>query len=70
MTKEGRGGKRKGAGRPKSDDPATVQVQVRTTPLGRAIWEDAAESAGKTLSEWMRDVCNTAAQRTNRSTTR
>lgn len=51
------GGRREGAGRKPSVEPRRVQVQVRLTVEEAAIYSAAAEAAGLSLSEWIRDAC-------------
>lgn len=49
------GGKREGAGRPGRG--ASEIVRLRVTPDERARWQAAAERAGVSLSEWIRERC-------------
>ena len=53
-TYEKRGGKRKGAGRPKSDDPASVQVGIRMTKDQHAMYVACADQDDQDLSDWIR----------------
>ena len=49
---------------PKAPGEAKSQVyQLRLTADEREQWESAAERAGKTLSEWIRERLNRAAKR-------
>jgi hypothetical protein len=52
-------------GRPKLDPKgkASTLLAIRTTEAERAAYERAAERAGKTLSEWIRDRLGRAAKR-------
>lgn len=38
-------------------------VTIRATADERAVWAAAAERAGKTLSDWLRQLANRAAKR-------
>ena len=49
-----RGGKRPGAGRPRSDDSATALLRVRLTPDELEALRIRAENAGQTVSEYVR----------------
>ena len=53
---------------PKAPAEAKSQVyQLRLTADERELWESAAERAGKTLSEWIRERLNRAAKRSRRT---
>lgn len=51
-----RGGKRPGAGRPKSDDPRGHTVAIRLNDDEIFCVKMDAANAGKSLSEWCRDM--------------
>lgn len=50
------GGRRPGAGRPGAGRSETIKLRV--TPAERRAWEQQAERAGVTMSEWIRERCN------------
>lgn len=52
------GGRRPGAGRPKSGNAASERIEIRATPDERRAWETRAAEAEATLSEWIRERCN------------
>jgi uncharacterized protein (DUF1778 family) len=41
-------------------------VTIRATAEERALWERAAERAGKSLSDWLRRLANRAAGRSKK----
>lgn len=51
-----RGGKRKGAGRPKLDprDKLSAILAIPCTPADKARWERVAKKKGKKLPVWAR----------------
>lgn len=73
--KTGRGGARKGAGRPKGsglkpDDEArrgNLNVRLPDADSRRAAYAQAAAAAGKSMSEWVIEVLDAAASRAQRS---
>jgi hypothetical protein len=44
---------------PRADRAATERVEIRATPDERAAWEHRATEAKASLSEWIRERCNT-----------
>lgn len=48
------------------DKTQEVRIQLRTLDSEKTEYERAADTAGMTLSEWMRDRLNRAAKRENR----
>jgi len=58
-----RGGPRPGAGRKPSAAPKDHRVMVRLSDFERETCERAADSAGVSLSAWMRAACVRAATR-------
>ncbi len=60
--KSGPGGKRPGSGaKPKYGDTMR-NIALRATDDQRSNWERAADAAGLSLSEWIRAVCDQAAE--------
>lgn len=56
-----RGGRRPGAGRPRSDDAATARLEVRLTPGELEELRARADEAGQAVSEYVRDALFLAA---------
>lgn len=52
------GGRRPGAGRPRSKSAASERIELRVTTDERRAWEASAASGEQTLSEWIRERCN------------
>jgi predicted HicB family RNase H-like nuclease len=59
----GWGGRRDSSGRPPRAGGATRIVALRLSDEERARWEEAAEAAGLSLSEWIRSICERAIKR-------
>jgi len=55
-----RGGRRKGAGRPRTRDPGLVRVEVLATPEEAAEWARRAAEAGRPRDGWLADVVREA----------
>ena len=55
------GGKRPGAGRKPIADEAMVNQNFRCLPSQWERWKAAADAAGKSLSQWLRDLADKAA---------
>lgn len=55
--------KRKPGRPPRAGEATAHQVNVRLTEQEMARWEIAAAGAGCTLVDWIRLICNEAAQR-------
>jgi predicted HicB family RNase H-like nuclease len=51
-----KGGKRLGAGRPKSEPSATISIRVKESVL--TAWRKAAEKDEKNINRWITDKCN------------
>jgi len=47
-----------------NEEKTLVQVIVRTTDNERERWKQAAAAAGKSMSEWIRELCTTDATQT------
>jgi hypothetical protein len=54
--RDGRGGEREGAGRPRKEDGATEPYNFRATKTQVSAWETAAELSGDKKSVWSRDA--------------
>lgn len=46
--------KRRGPGRPKSDNPSNARIDIRITPRELKAWKRAAEKYGEGLSAYIR----------------
>lgn len=53
-----------GAGRNPRAGEASINVTIRLAPTERDAYRHAAERAGITLSDWIRETCNRASSRT------
>jgi uncharacterized protein (DUF1778 family) len=53
-------------GRPRSDNPRSNAVHIRLTDDELALCRTAAENAGQTVGEWMREKLIAAAKRSHR----
>jgi hypothetical protein len=49
-------------GRPKSENPRDVRMMLRLLGEERKAWRKAATASGKSVSAWLRDLANEAAQ--------
>jgi antitoxin component of RelBE/YafQ-DinJ toxin-antitoxin module len=54
--------KKRGRGRPKVKNPATAVIRFRVTPAEKAKYRRVAENCDMTVSEWIRQIANIAAQ--------
>jgi hypothetical protein len=58
------GMEKRGRGRPPLNDAGTAKFfTIRASDAERGVYREAAERAGKPLSEWIRERLNNAAQR-------
>lgn len=64
--KQGRGGARKGAGRPRLGQGDSVRLHIVAPLESVAVWRHAAELAEQDFSEWARDALDASAERMER----